>query len=375
MSFVKGEDVVDCVETLIRALWHHALQVELPRKFLQMTYHEAMSKYGSDKPDLRLDYQIFRIDHLLPADLISKISPLIKPAVDVTIIRTGKTASDPNRTRQFIGEFLDHADNSVLDEQSGAPGVFVYDSSKPLQGLHAFGFEAAEEIERLLEPMEGDLILLQARLDNPRFFGGSTTLGRLVTALHRAAIEREFVQPPDGIRPLWVTDFPLFSPSSSAADEPGQSGASGLSSTHHPFTSPKTPADVDLLHDNPTEAVADHYDLVVNGVELGGGSRRIHHSEMQRYIMEHVLKMPEGKIQEFNHLLRVLSMGCPPHAGFALGFDRLIAVMLGKESVREVIAFPKFGKEGEDYVVGAPSEVSDEHWEKYGLKAIGDVKA
>ena len=375
MSFVKGEDVMDCVETLTRALWHNALQVELPGTFPRMSYHEAMSKYGCDKPDLRLDYQIFKIDHLLPADLLSKISPLIKPAVDVTIIQTGEIYSNPSRTREFISDFLDHADASTSDEQSGAPGVFVYDSSKPLQGLHAFGFEAAEEIERLLDPSEGDLIILQARPNTPRFSGGSTTLGRLNIALHRAAAEKELISRPEGIRPLWVTDFPLFSPSSSAADEPGQSGASGLSSTHHPFTSPKTPADVDLLQENPAEAIADHYDLVVNGVELGGGSRRIHHAEMQRYIMEHVLKMPEEKIQEFDHLLRVLRMGCPPHAGFALGFDRLIAVMLGKESVREVMAFPKFGKEGEDYVVGAPSKVSSEHWKEYGLEASGREKA
>ena len=371
MSFVKGEDVMNCIESLIQTLWHQMLDIKLPAAFPRITYHEAMLKYGTDKPDLRLDYQIFKIDHLLPADLISKISPLNKPAVDVTVVRTGKSNTDANRTRQFIANFLDHADDSLSDANAGAPGVFVFDSTKPLQGLHAFGFEAAEEIERLLAPNEGDLIILQARPGAPKLSGGSTLLGRLVVALHRAAAEEGLIQKPEGYLPLWVTDFPLFTPLTSEEAEPGQDGASGLKSTHHPFTSPKSPKDVDCLLDDPAEAIADHYDLVINGVELGGGSRRIHIEEMQRFIMQEILQMSDEKIQEFDHLLRVLRMGCPPHAGFALGFDRLIAVMLGLETVRDVMAFPKIGKEGEDYVVGAPSKVNKEHWQIYGLEAGG----
>jgi aspartyl-tRNA synthetase len=163
-----------------------------------------------------------------------------------------------------------------------------------------------------------------------------------------------------------VVDFPLFSPSSDS--EPGQGGAAGISSTHHPFTAPKTAADVDLLLTDPTKSVADHYDLVVNGVELGGGSRRIHDAAVQEFILRDILQMRPERLADFSHLLDALRAGCPPHAGLALGFDRLVAVMLGKESVRDVIAFPKTGKGGDDAMVKAPSLMTEEALETYQLR-------
>jgi aspartyl-tRNA synthetase len=138
------------------------------------------------------------------------------------------------------------------------------------------------------------------------------------------------------------------------------------SSTHHPFTAPKTPEDVELLLTDPSRAIAAHYDLVVNGVELGGGSRRIHDAAMQEFIFCDVLKMIPERIEDFRHLLDALASGCPPHAGIALGWDRLIAVMRGKESVRDVIAFPKSGR-GEDGMVKSPNRVTEEQWNTYHL--------
>ena len=366
MSFATGEDVMQHVEDLIKTLWKRHLDAELPELFPRITYQKAMSDYGTDKPDLRLQYQISRVDFLLPVDLVSKISPLSKPIVDITIVRTGELHSDPQKTRSFVHHFL--AQETFYNANpDGGPGVFVFDSSKPLQGLQAFGFEAAEEIERLLSPSQGDLLILQARKNEQSFSGNSTTLGRLAVALNRAAVEQELITPPSGFQPLWVVDFPLFSPISEAPNEPGQSGTAGLQSTHHPFTSPKSAEDVDLLLINPEATTADHYDLVINGTELGGGSRRIHMEDMQRLIMESVLRMPQARIEEFEPLLRVLRAGCPPHAGIALGFDRLIAIMLGKESVRDVIAFPKGGK-GEDMHTGAPSKVQADELAVYGLE-------
>ena len=387
MSFATGQDVMQCVESLIKALWDRTLglqlpvalpemryvgldaKLHLPGSFPRMTYNDVMSKYGTDKPDLRLDYEIFRVDHMLPADLISKISGLKKPAVDAAILRTGHIEAGPEYMRKFFLNILDQPDANVFhDNPSGGPGIFFLDSTKPLQGLQAFGFQAAEEIQKLLEPEDGDMIILQARPDTPRFSGGSTVLGQLVSLFHQALAKVNLIDPLRGFFPLWVIDFPLFSPSPSKAVEPARSNAAGLTSTHHPFTSPKTPEDVDLLQTNPSEAVADHYDLVINGVEIGGGSRRIHNAKVQRYVMEEVLRMPQEKVQDFEHLFQMLESGCPPHAGFALGFDRLVAVMLGRESVRDVIAFPKTGGKGEDPTVGAPSRVDDTDWSLYGLK-------
>jgi aspartyl-tRNA synthetase len=185
--------------------------------------------------------------------------------------------------------------------------------------------------------------------------------------MHKAAVAQELIQAPTGFEFLWVTDFPLFTPTSTSASEPGQGGTAGLSSTHHPFTSPKSSADVSLLATDPLGVIGEHYDIVVNGVELGGGSKRIHSAAMQTYIMRDILKMSPERLKDFEHLIEVLRVGCPPHAGIALGFDRLVAVMLGKESVRDVIAFPKSGS-GEDLLVKSPSKMTEGQLETYHLK-------
>lgn len=229
----------------------------------------------------------------------------------------------------------------------------------------ALSFEAAEQVEELLDPDHGDLIIIQARLNEP-FSGGSTPIGDLRRALHTAAVSTGFKAGPTGFDFVWVVDFPLFSPSSDT--EPGQGGAAGISSTHHLFIAPKTAADVDLLLTDPTQAVADHYDLVVNGVEHGGGSRRIHDAAVQEFIHHDILKMRPERLADFKHLLDALRAGCPPHAGLALGFDRLVAVMLGKESVRDVIAFPETGKAGDDAMVRAPSPMTEEALQTYHLQ-------
>ena len=365
MSFASGEDVMVCVESLVKRLWNDMLGLELSSPFLRMTYNQAMSKFGSDKPDVRFGMPVHRVGHLLPAELIRMVTSLTDPILEVMLFQLGANGSDPEMTRQFVNSFLDSPEGSQFNENAdGGPGIFVYNTKQPMQGLGSFGFEAAEELERLLDPEPGDLIVLQAR-KNKDFHGGSTMIGNLRLALHKAAVAQGLVPAPKGFEPLWITDFPLFSPSS--ASEPGQGGAAGLASTHHPFTSPKSAEDVDLLLHKPSKVIGEHYDLVMNGIELGGGSRRIHNAEMQTYIMEKVLKMTPERMGDFSHLLEALRAGCPPHAGIALGFDRLMAVMLGRDSVRDVIAFPKSGK-GEDMMVKSPSKMSEGVLKTYHLQ-------
>ncbi|CAK1355610.1 Aspartate--tRNA ligase, mitochondrial [Cercospora beticola] len=361
MAFASGEDVMAVVEETVKQLWAGLLQVELPERFDRMTYQQAMSKYGSDKPDLRLGSEIRRIGYMLPVDLIQKIGPLDFPIVEVMKI---PISDDTQRTRDFVNTFMDSPEaQSFVQNPEGQPGIFIIDSRKPLQGLQPFGFEAAEQLEEVLDLEDGDLVVIQARKDAP-FSGGSTPLGNLRLAMHKAAVKHNYLPAPQGFAFTWITDFPLFSPINE--NEPGQGGAAGITATHHPFTSPKTPEDVDLLVTAPLQVTADHYDLVVNGVELGGGSRRIHNAAMQEYVMREVLKMSDERMKDFAHLIEVLRAGCPPHAGMALGFDRLIAVMLGKESVRDVIAFPKSGK-GEDLLVKSPTKMTKEQLETYHL--------
>ncbi|KAI9878010.1 MAG: hypothetical protein M1830_002168 [Pleopsidium flavum] len=363
MSFASGEDVMQCIEQLIRRLWAELLGVgSLPNPFPSMTYHQAMTKFGSDKPDIRIGMEISAIGHLIPADLMSMIGPLTHPLVEVMKFQV---ADEPAETRKFVNTFMDSPDSAAFQKNpDGGPGIFVFDSRKPLRGLQPFGFEAAEQVEEMLGLEDGDLVILQARKNKP-YSGGSTPLGNLRIALHRAAVAQGYLAAPKGFDFLWITDFPLFSPTNDA--EPGQGGAAGLASTHHPFTSPKSAEDADMLLEDPTKVVGEHYDLIVNGVELGGGSRRIHHATVQEFILKDVLKMSPERLQEFSHLLEVLRAGCPPHAGIALGFDRLIAVMLGKTSVRDVIAFPKSGR-GEDLLVKSPSRITEEALETYHLQ-------
>ncbi|KAL8784726.1 MAG: hypothetical protein Q9213_003823 [Squamulea squamosa] len=365
MSFVGAEQVMYTMEDLMQSIWSKYLLHNLPSPFLKLSYTDAMSMYGSDKPDTRLNMQITRVDYLLPGDLVSKISPLQAPVVESLMLRFEQNLSNGSTTiRRFIANFLDSAEGApFVSNPDGGPGIFVVDSSKPLQGLQALGFEAAERIEEMYQIKDGDLIVLQARRDVP-FSGGSTSLGNLRLALHATAVREGHVKPPSGYNPLWVIDFPLFSPITQ--NEPGQGGSAGLAATHHPFTSPKTAEDVDMLAVDPSKVIGDHYDLVINGVELGGGSRRIHSAEMQEFIMRDILKMGPERLAEFSHLLNVLRAGCPPHAGIALGFDRLVTLMLGKSSVREVIAFPKTGK-GEDVLVKSPGRLSDEILKTYFL--------
>ena len=365
MSFATGEDVMRTVEGIIRRLWSSLMKDPAPSgPFQRMPYQDAMSRYGSDKPDTRFGMEISRIEHLLPVDLVSKITPLTLPIVEV--FKVENNDNDPAAMSEFISQFLDSPVGVPFNNNpEGGPGIFVYDAKKPLCGLQPFGFEAAEYLEEILELDHGDLIVIQAREKAP-FSGGSTPIGDLRRALHSAAVTSGFKPAPTGFDFRWIVDFPLFSPSSES--EPGQGGAAGISSTHHPFTAPKTAADVDLLLADPTKVVADHYDLVVNGVELGGGSRRIHDATVQEFILRDILQMPAERLADFSHLLEALRAGCPPHAGLALGFDRLVAVMLGKESVRDVIAFPKIGKVGEDPMVKAPSVMTEEALETYHLQ-------
>ncbi|CAD0014907.1 unnamed protein product [Aureobasidium pullulans] len=362
MSFASGQDVMSTVESVIKTLWQRLLGISYDGQFPHLSYEDAMSTYGSDKPDVRLGSKISRVEYMLPVDLVRKIGPLNDPIVEVLKI---PISEDAKETRGFVTRFMDSPEAKPFNENpEGQPGIFIFDPRKPLSGLSVFGFEAAETIEETLDLEEGDLIVLQARKNAPHA-GGSTPLGNLRLALHKFAVQHGYMPAPQGFEFLWITDFPLFSPS--VANEPGQGGAAGFSSTHHPFTAPKTAEDVDLLLTDPAAVKAEHYDLVVNGVELGGGSRRIHSAAMQQFVLREVLKMSEERLKDFDHLIEVLRAGCPPHAGMALGFDRLIAVMLGKESVRDVIAFPKSGR-GEDLLVKSPTRMTEEQLKTYHLQ-------
>lgn len=386
MSFVNAADVMAVVEDLIlNAVWPSvpnvaALKISAANgvsgeasfnseyeklAFPQMTYEAAMSRYGSDKPDTRLGSEIHRIDHWLPADLKRMVTTLDDPVVEMCKI--GMNGCDPAESRDFFRACLDAAPEARYStDASRVPGFCVFDPLAPLHGLAAFGHEGAARIEEEFQPEPGDFFVSYSR-DDKAFSGGSTVLGDLRRDIYQSAISQGLLPAPSGFSPLWITDFPLFSPLEDS--EPGQGGSAGICSTHHPFTAPKAGQNLTALSflEHPLSIIGDHYDLVINGVEVGGGSRRIHSKALQEMILQHALKMGSTGIGQFRHLLKALgSPGCPPHAGFALGFDRLVAMLTNVTSVRDVIAFPKSGN-GQDKFVGAPSLLTREQLATYHL--------
>lgn len=223
---------------------------------------------------------------------------LKNPIVETFKIRLD---GDSKTLKRFNPTFMDSQEGvEFRNNPDGAPGAFIFDPTLPINGLHAFGFDGAEKLEAIFNaaaaspgstetPLdEGDIVVIQAREDAP-LTGGSTMVGKYRRALCLAATEEGLAELDPQDRFLWVTDFPMFTPNDN--DGPNVQGTSGFSATHHPFTAPKSAADVDLLLTDPLKAIADHYDLVLNGVELGGGSRRIHSSEMQQFIMRDILKV------------------------------------------------------------------------------------
>lgn len=342
-------------------------------QFTTLTFQECISSYGSDKPDLRIPGRIHAVKDLAPyQNFVGMITHLENPIIEAFAFRLNDIL--PEESRQFVMKFMDSLPPELGENPEGKPQVLMFDSRKPLCGFSSIGFEYEPLLEQITEGEElndGDLVIFQAR-DTPKgqYCSGSTKIGDLRIALWKALVEQGYMTKPRNGDPgslqfLWVTEFPMFKPTEE--NEPGQEGAAGIAASHHPFTAPLSEKDLELLFTNPLDAKSAAYDLVLNGVEVGGGSVRNHIADVQDFIMRDVLQMTDKRIADFSHLFEVLRAGCPPHAGFALGFDRMVALMTDTGTVRDVIAFPKTMK-GEDAFVKSPSKITDEQLAPYGLQ-------
>ncbi|CAG8479838.1 10646_t:CDS:10 [Ambispora leptoticha] len=363
MSFVTAADVTSLIERLMVRIWKDIVGIELiPNKsFPRISYQDAMRRFGTDKPDTRYELEISDISNYL-----SDILDQSKSKVECLVIKKGGTftGAEIKSIEQLANQSLNQGkkpDSSLLNFvkiKENNINTWISKANVIRQSTNATSMQ--EEITKELNVEIGDLVVVSksdARLSGVNW----TTIGRIRTNAANLLRSKGLIQfKPSLSNFLWVEQFPLFT---------RDQDTGLLTSTHHPFTSPE-PGDINLLFDNPELVRGQHYDLVLDGVEIGGGSIRVHSFELQQDILENILKIKDIKQAGFQHLIDALGSGCPPHGGIALGFDRLMSVILRTESIRDVIAFPKNGT-GNDLCVGSPSFISKERIRlDYGIQLL-----
>ncbi len=343
-SFVEENDIMGITEDMIRQLFQEVLKADLP-EFPRMTWQEAMDRFGSDKPDLRIPLELTDVDDLMQQ-------------VDFKVF-SGPASADDGRVAALKVPGGAKLSRKEIDEYTKFVGIYgakglawikVNERAKGLEGLQSPIVKFMENIvEELLDRVgaeDGDII----------FFGADKAriVNEAIGAL-RVKLGADLALYTQAWAPLWVVDFPMFE-----ADDNGR-----LSPLHHPFTAPScTPEE---LKADPAKALSRAYDMVLNGTELGGGSIRIHDQAMQSTVFE-ILGIGEEEAQEkFGFLLDALQYGAPPHGGLAFGLDRLVMLMVGAKTIREVIAFPKT-QSAACLMTNAPGEVSPEQLKDLNIR-------
>ena len=355
-SFLSEQEITDLMEGLIRDLFKSVMNIELPNPFPRMTYAEAMRRYASDKPDLRIPLELADIADLV-RDCDFKV--FAGPAKDAKgrVVAMNVPKGGERLSRKEIDDY------TAFVARYGAKGlayVKVNEKAKGRDGLQSpiLKFLSDEAIAGILQRTganDGDLI----------FFGAdrAKVVNDAIGAL-RLKVGHDLGLVAEGWRPLWVVDFPMFE-----WDEDGKRWAA----LHHPFTAPKND-DPAALKADPESALSKGYDMVLNGSEIGGGSVRIHRQDMQSTVFDLLGISPEEAELKFGFLLEALKFGAPPHGGLAFGVDRLVMLMAGADSIRDVIAFPKT-QTAACLLTNAPTEVSDAQLKELHVRVKLPVKA
>ena len=340
MSFVNQKDVMNIFEDFIKELFFKIKNIKL-NDFPILSYEDAMKKYGSDKPDIRFDMQIHNLNEVLKNNKIE-----IFDNNDSNLCICVKDGAKLSRNQ------IDDLNNWVKNSEIGGKGFmwikYNHDGTIKSSISKLIDNLKANEILKVCKGNFGDLIILISGNNKTPFIQLGSL--RIEIAKRLDLIKtKEFC-------PLWINDFPLFE-----LDE----NTKKISSMHHPFTSPKV-EDIELLDSTPENVYANSYDLVINGVEIGGGSIRIHDSKIQRKIFEILGFSKKDYLNQFGFLIEALEYGAPPHGGIAFGLDRLVALMANKQAIRDFIAFPK-NNSGKDIMIESPNKISDDQLNELNL--------
>ena len=343
MSFVDQEDVISLFEDMARHLFKEVRGVELPAKLQQMTWHEAMRRFGSDKPDLRFGMEFVELMDVMKIGTFS----VFDQAEYIGGICVPGCA---NYTRKQLDQITDF----VKRPQVGAKGlVYIkYNEDGTIKSSvdKFYGEDTLLKVKEKMGAKDGDLVLI---LSGDK---ANKTRTQLCT-LRLETGARLGLRDKDKFECLWIVDFPLFEWS----DEEER-----LMATHHPFTLPN-PDDIPLLDEHPEQVRAMAYDFVCNGIEVGGGSLRIHDGKLQEKMFKILGFTPERAMAQFGFLINAFKYGAPPHAGLAFGLDRFVSIMAGLDSIRDCIAFPK-NNSGRDVMLDAPGELDPKQLEELQLK-------
>lgn len=349
LSFVEREDMYKLIENMLKKIWKDVLNIDIPTPFKRMHYEEAMNRYGVDKPDTRFDIELNDLTDVFKGSQFKVFASVVSSGGVIKAINA-KGLSDITQ-----GELKNLED---VAKTLGAKGLAFIKAENGAWKSPILKFLSEQEQDALRQRLnieDGDIVFFAAA----KWEQACAILGRIRLECGKLLQNRgKITIPADKFNFLWVIEFPLML----WDEEQGR-----YVSAHHPFTAP-VEEDMKYLDTDPLRVRGQHYDIVLNGTELGGGSIRIHNPDLQEKVFKDVLKIPADVVESrFGYMLKAFKYGAPPHGGIALGFDRLVTILTGRPSIRDIIAFPKTQK-GQDLMAQSPSPITPKQYKDLHIK-------